>query len=62
MVKKLLNISSWDPVLTCPEEDGADAYTVQVRQACCAGWLALAAATVARSQVLENGNITNNIY
>ena len=46
MVKKLLNISSWDPVLTCPEEDGADAD----------------ADAVARSQVLENGNITNNIY
>jgi hypothetical protein len=35
MVKKLLNISSWDPVLTCPEEDGAD--TVQAGVLC---WLA----------------------
>ena len=55
MVKKLLNISSWDPVLTCPDEDDAD--SVQAGVLC---WLA--AATVARSQVLENGNITNNIY
>jgi hypothetical protein len=37
MVKKLLNISSWDPVLTCPEEDGAD--TVQAGVLC---WLAAA--------------------
>jgi hypothetical protein len=35
MVKKLLNISSWDPVLTCPDEDDAD--SVQAGVLC---WLA----------------------
>jgi hypothetical protein len=54
MVKKLLNMSSWDPVLTCPDEDDADCTG---RRAVLAGWLQLA-----RSQVLENGNIKNNIY
>ena len=37
MVKKLLNISSWDPVLTCPDEDDAD--SVQAGVLCFSGWL-----------------------
>jgi hypothetical protein len=40
MVKKLLNISSWDPVLTCPDEDDAD--SVQAGVLCFSGWLQLA--------------------